>query len=251
MKSIEFIGAPGSGKTYYENKIKNFLNKKNIKILNYDDLFFTNYPYYKEINILKKTKFFLKKKLINKKNLFIKYINYTFDKFFNFNTEYDKINNNLYTRKFLKLYFKKLKLEKENTNLINKLKKWLKVELASIKIAKKIKSNKKLLINSEGINQRIARLILELSEKKINNFLKKFNYSKFQSDILIFIDTKPNVCINRLKKINNNKYTKKEIKKFYIKTKYIYKNSKQKKFIISKKKDYKKIKKLIHEYITY
>ena len=106
MKSIEFIGAPGSGKSYYEKEISKFLNKKNIETLDYNKLFFHNYPHLNKSNIFLKIKFFLKKLLINKKYFLVRYLNYTYDKFIDFNKEYNKINNNYYTKKFFNLFSK-------------------------------------------------------------------------------------------------------------------------------------------------
>lgn len=216
-----------------------FFKKKRIDTLDYTDFFLKNYIYIHKPNLITNQKIFIKKKLSNRNNYFLRYLNYKIDKFINFEKEYKKANNNLYTKKFLKNYFNKLRLNSKNIILRNKLKKWLIGELASINIYKKTNNKKELLINSEGINQRIIRLILEIKINKIKNFLKNVNYHKFESDIIIFVNTKPSTCIHRVKNRKEKKYTLADINNFYLKSKYIFKNTKKKKFIINENnKDY-------------
>ena len=152
MKSIEFIGAPGSGKTFFKNKMILFLKKKNIHTFNYDEFFFKNYTSIYRSNFITNKKFLLKKNLYNKNSYLLRYLNYKTDRLINFEKEYNKTNNNLYTKNFFKNYFSKLKLGENNIILRNKLKKWLISEVASINLCKKISNKKELLINSEGIN---------------------------------------------------------------------------------------------------
>lgn len=232
MKSIEFIGAPGSGKTFFKNKMILFLKKKNIHTFNYDEFFFKNYTSIYRSNFITNKKFLLKKNLYNKNSYLLRYLNYKTDRLINFEKEYNKTNNNLYTKNFFKNYFSKLKLGENNIILRNKLKKWLISEVASINLCKKISNKKELLINSEGINQRIIRLILEIKINSIQTYLRDLNYHKFESDIVIFVNTKPSTCINRIKKRKEKKYSLSDVNNFYLKSKYIFKNTKKKKFII-------------------
>lgn len=122
--------------------------------------------------------------------------------------------------------------------LKNKLKKWLCIELAGLYLSKKIRSNKDLLINSEGINQRILRLIIKDKKK---NLLKNLNYSYFESDIIIFVNTNNKICSKRLKKRINVNYSEKDLKAFYEGSKFLFKKSKKKKYIISKEINLKEV----------
>ena len=119
--------------------------------------------------------------------------------------------------------------------------------MSAINISLKIHSSKEILINSEGINQRIIRLILNVDKNKIKSFLKKIKYQKFESDIVIFVNTKPSICIKRIKKRKEKKYSSADINNFYLKSKYIFKNTKKKKFIINDKMNINYIFKKIYE----
>lgn len=247
MKSIEFIGAPGSGKTYFKEQLNLYYKNKNIKSYDYNEFFLSKYNQLHELNIFENQKFFFKKITLNNKNFFLKYLNYKLDQIFSFKKEYEKINNNIYTKNFFKEYFIKLKFENRSIKLQNKINKWLVSELSAINISLKIRSSKEILINSEGINQRIIRLILNIDKNKIKSFLKKIKYQKFESDIVIFVNTKPSICIKRIKKRKEKKYSSADINNFYLKSKYIFKNTKKKKFIINDKMNINYIFKKIYE----
>lgn len=240
MKSIEFIGPPGSGKSFYNKKICNFLKKKHYTIHNFSSVFYDNYPLIYRTSIIKIFLLNIKKQINFKTTKLFKKINFLFDQFYNFENEYINVSQKRLIVNFKKNYFKILEKKEKRIFLINKLKKWLNQELPSIYISKKIKSKKKeLMINSEGINQRILRLLLYY--KNSDSILEKLSIKNFESDILIFVDTKPKECIKRLNKRNNNKFTNIEIKKFYNKSKLLFSRSNKIKFKIDGKINHDKL----------
>ena len=236
MKSIEFIGPPASGKSFYKKKLSNFLKKQKFYPLDSEINFYENFPLKYKLNIFKLLLFKLKKKIAKKNNYFIRFFNYYFDKFYDFNHEFSLINNEVRIKKFANKYFDIFEKYEKRDFLIKKIKKWLYKELPSIYLSKKINSKSKIFLNSEGINQRIIRLILK-SEKKSNYILENLKYNFFESDILIFVNTKLPVCLKRLKKRFSKKYTKKEVQNFYKKSKFIYKKSHKIKFKIDANTD--------------
>ena len=72
MKSIEFFGPPGSGKTYYQKKLRKFLINNNFKTYSFEENFYTNYSKINEIGFLNQIKFFLKSKLTDENNYILK-----------------------------------------------------------------------------------------------------------------------------------------------------------------------------------
>lgn len=231
MKSVEFIGPPGSGKSFYKRKISNFFKKNEFDILDSSSIF------YEEYNFLYKTSFFesfflkIKKKVTKKKNYFFRLLNFYFEKVYNFENKYNYFNKKKTLKKFTDDYFKIFDKFEKKDYLKRKLRKWLHQELPSIYLSKKINSKSIIFINSEGINQRILRLILNHKEKT-NSILRNLNYNFFESDILIFLDTKPSICVSRLKERSPKRYTKSEIKNFYKKSKILFNRSKKIKFKI-------------------
>ena len=240
MKSIEFIGPPGSGKSFYTRKLSNFLKKEKINILDLEINFYENFPLKFKLNIFKLLLFRLKKKLSKKDNYFMRLSNYYFDKIYDFNHEFSLINDKVPLKKFTKEYFENFEKYEKRDFVRKKMKKWLFKELPSIYLSKKINSKSKIFLNSEGINQRIIRLILN-SGKKSNFILDNLKYNFFESDILIFVNTKVPVCMRRLKKRSLKKYSKKEIQNFYKKSRLIYKKSHKIKFKIDANIDSDKI----------
>ena len=163
-----------------------------------------------------------------------------FDKIYDFNHEFSLINDKVPLKKFTKEYFENFEKYEKRDFVRKKMKKWLFKELPSIYLSKKINSKSKIFLNSEGINQRIIRLILN-SGKKSNFILDNLKYNFFESDILIFVNTKVPVCMRRLKKRSLEKYSKKEIQNFYKKSRLIYKKSHKIKFEIDANIDSDKI----------
>ena len=105
MKSLEFIGPPGSGKSFYTRKLSNFLKKEKINFLDLEINFYENFPIkFILINFILLL-FILKKKLSKKDNYFIRLSNYYFDKIYDFNHEFSLINDKVPLKKFTKEYF--------------------------------------------------------------------------------------------------------------------------------------------------
>ncbi len=249
-KSIEFLGTPGSGKTYYYNKLNKILINDGCETHDFQSLFL-NYHHQNQasLNYFK----FKIKNFLNSSNIFLfKYLNIIFDKIFIFEKEINKIINKKKNKKFLKKYFKNLELDKsKDNNLRNKLLKWLRNEITGIEIFKQIKNKNLILINSEGINQRISRLLLNKSKLKIIKNIKKLNYNKFESDILIYIDTDSKQCEKRLKKRRNKRFTVKELDKFDYVCRKIYESNKKIKFLIKNINDFNKMTNKLNEYISH
>lgn len=245
--SVEFLGTPGSGKSFYFFKLQKELEKKRFKTFNYLNLFLKYYPF--NISTFQSIKFEIKLRLNQSRFYLFKYINTVFDKFFSFDDEINKIIRKKKIKIFFKQYFKFLKdAYPDNNDLLSKHLKWLRNEISSIEVFKKLKEKQIILINSEGINQRISRL-------QLNNFnyknLRNLNYKNFESDIVVLIDTSINKCKKRLLARNEKRISLEELTKFDQTCKKIFKLSKKKKFIIKKNKDLNKVIKQINEYFTY
>ena len=249
MRSIEFIGAPGAGKSYYKKQLEDYLLKKKLQTYSHSKVFYNYYINQKKISLLKYVKFKIKFFLINFDNFFIRFLNKNYDKLFKFEEEIQQVNKNNNNQLFLKCYFDNLKIKNNLQTL--KLKKWLNIETAAICLSKKINNKKKILINSEGALQRLIRLIINKDRHLSINLLKKIKYSKFESDIIVFVNTAPEICKLRADKRFKNRFKKIEIQKFYKKSKFIYDLSNKKKFIINKNKNMSKLFFKIYENIAH
>ena len=125
-----------------------------------------------------------------------------------------------------------------------KLLKWLRNEISGISIFNKLDKKNLILINSEGINQRLSRL--NYFNSKIKK-IKKLNYRNFESDIIIFVDTNIKKSIERINKRDDasmflhSSYSKKELNKYKTACKNIYLISKKKKFLIRNTRDFQKV----------
>ena len=221
--SIEFLGNPGSGKSYYCDKLVERLTKKKILLYDFKNLFLNCYP--EKLSLGQIIKFQIKKNLVNSSNYFIKYLNRIFDQIISFDNEINHILKNKKNKIFLKNYFELLHSNKNVHNFLSqKLLKWL--------------------INSEGINQRLSRL--NYFNQKIKK-IKKLNYRNFESDIIIFVDTNIKKSIERINKRDDtsmflhSSYSKKELNKYKTACKNIYLISKKKKFLIRNTRDFQKI----------
>jgi len=245
--SIEFLGSPGSGKSYYHDKLVEKFKNKFLYIYNFQNLFLNYYPNKLSLNQI--IKFKIKKNLTNSSNYFIRYLNRIFDQIISFDNEINCILNSDKNNIFFKNYFKLLHNNKNLHNFISlKLLKWLRNEISAILIFNQLEKKNLILINSEGINQRVARLnYLNSTIKKI----KKLNYQDFESDIIILIDADIKKCKQRINKRNNVSYSEKDLNKFKTACKNIFLISKKRKFIIRDKKDFQKvcntIKKIFYE----
>ena len=224
--SIEFLGNPGSGKSYYYGKLVERLTKKKFLLYDFKSLFLDYYP--EKLSLSQIIKFKIKKNIANSSNYFIKYLNIIFDQIISFDNEINHILKNKKNKIFLKNYFELLHSNKNVHNFLSrKLLKWLKNEISGISIFNKLDKKNLILINSEGINQRLSRLnYFNTKIKKI----KKLNYRNFESDIIIFVDTNIKKSVERINKRNNIDYSKKELNKFKTACKNIYLISKKKNF---------------------
>ena len=146
MKSIEFIGPPGSGKSFYTRKLSNFLKKEKINILDLEINFYENFPLKFKLNIFKLLLFRLKKKLSKKDNYFMRLSNYYFDKIYDFNHEFSLINDKVPLKKFTKEYFENFEKYEKRDFVRKKMKKWLFKELPSIYLSKKSIRNLKFFL---------------------------------------------------------------------------------------------------------
>ena len=189
--SIEFLGNPGSGKSYYCDKLVERLTKKKILLYDFKNLFLNCYP--EKLSLSQIIKFKIKKNLVNSSNYFIKYLNRIFDQIISFDNEINHILKNKKNKIFLKNYFELLHSNKNVHNFLSrKLLKWLRSEISGISIFNKLDKKNLILINSEGINQRLSRL--NYFNSKIKK-IKKLNYRNFESDIIIFVDTNIDIII--------------------------------------------------------
>ena len=235
--SIEFLGNPGSGKSYYYDKLVERLARKKIPLYDFKNLFLNYYP--KKLSLSQIIKFKTKKNLVNSSNYFIKYLNRIFDQIISFDYEINHILKNKKNKIFLKNYFELLHSNKNVHNFLSrKLLKWLRNEISGISIFNKLDKQDLILINSEGINQRLSRLnYFNTKIKKI----KRLKYRNFESDIIIFVDTHIKKSKERINKRNNISYSKKELNKFKTACKNIYLISKKKKFLIRNERDFQKV----------
>ena len=210
MLTVEFFGPSGSGKSYLRKKIisKYF---KDYKI--YD---------YKSINLnLKHQNFFVKfyfqfikseliqktKKILNIKNLRISFLGFFFK-------NYQKIIEHEELSKQNAKQFKVIEELIKNSSFDQKRKidflRWLKEEMIGNKKAKNFHGSKSILIDSEGLIQRLFIYCYRKKNKK--KLIKKYLDNIRLPDILIFFQD-----IKFEKKINKN-ISKKEIKKIYLLT---------------------------------
>jgi len=241
--SIEFLGNPGSGKSYYCDKLVERLTKKKILLYDFKNLFLNCYP--EKLSLSQIIKFKIKKNLVNSSNYFIKYLNRIFDQIISFDNEVNHILKNKKNKIFLKNYFELLHSNKNVHNFLSqKLLKWLRSEISGISIFNKLDKKNLILINSEGINQRLSRL--NYFNSKIKK-IKKLNYRNFESDIIIFVDTNIKKSIERINKRDDtsmflhSSYSKKELNKYKTACKNIYLISKKKKFLIRNTRDFQKV----------
>lgn len=207
MSVIEFVGMPCSGKTTLYNKLKKQLLKKNIYCKNYTSLFY-NYSH-KIINLSIYEHFclyigniiykkyqgnFLSIKSDKKNNQFfsIKNIKKKIKNLISFKVENikDKIIDN-FNNKEKKIY-KLLKKKVKNTPINFYQKKILlsrvKEEIIGIHIYKKLKLNNLIILNDEGLIQRILSSFKKVKKKTIMKDLSELrNYHN--PDLLLFVNT--------------------------------------------------------------
>ena len=210
MLTVEFFGPSGSGKSYLRKKIiSNYF--KDYKIYDYKGINLN----LKHQNFFVKFYFqFIKSKIIQKtkKILNIRYLKISFLGFF-----FENYQKTLKNEKLSKQYFKQFKIIEElinNSSFSPKRKvdflRWSKEEIIGSKEAKNFHDSKSILIDSEGLVQRLFIYCYKKKNKK--KLIKKYLNNIRLPDILIFFQ---NIKVE--KKINKN-ISKKEVKKIYILT---------------------------------
>jgi len=186
MLKIEFFGPSGSGKTYFKKKlINNYFT--DYKVFDYRTINFN----YNHKNFFLSLYFkIIKNKNIKKiKNIFYEEkINFPFLKIF-YSTYLNKVEKSFLKKKDTK----KIKFIESliNNSNFNKNKKklflnWSKEELLANEIAMKNKNNKQILIDSEGL---IQRLFIYCYKKKNKKFIIK-KYLSFINlpDLVVVFD---------------------------------------------------------------
>ena len=180
MNIIEFFGPSGSGKTYLRNKLilKYFKEKK---IYDYKSV---NYNFSKNSGFVKIYFLLLKSKFIKELKSFLK-IKKLKNSFLN--SFYEKYKKNISTIDYKKnenSNLNKIKKLIKNSNFNYNQKKlflvWVNEEFGGSKIAREIKDDNCVLIDSEGL---IQRLFLYCYKKKnktkiIKNYLNLINIPK-------------------------------------------------------------------------
>ncbi len=177
---IEFVGYPGSGKTYYSKKLKKKLIEKKMILMESDKFFFDYYSY----------------GLINK-IIFKNYYNYKkkikFESNYIFSKQYKFLNKkmNLLIRKFnLKPVINNFKLLLNLTNLNEVGKKRsldnFKIDLCTYFLMTK---NKYYLYNDEGLIQKVYQPYKkEINLKNLEKKIKKYLKSIPKPNIIFIID---------------------------------------------------------------
>ena len=205
MLIIEFLGPPGSGKTYFKKK----LISKYFKFFKVFD--------YRSINLQEdKKNFFIKIYFYLIKNIFIKKIKEIFGlKNFKINflsyffKQYNQNTNKLINhRKNLDKYRKIRNLINQSNFTISEKKlflKWAKEEIAGSNFAKNSKVKDAILIESEGLIQRLFIYCFKKKNKK--KIIKSYLNTIFLPDILIIFKK------TYVQKKNRIKINKKEINK--------------------------------------
>ena len=214
MSVIEFVGMPCSGKTTLYNKIKKQLLKKNIYCRNYTTLFYEythkiiNLSIYEYICLYigsiiyeKYQGNFLSLKNDKKDNQYfsIRNIKKKIRNLVSFKIENlkDKIigNFNNKEKKFYRLLKKKANNSPINFNQKKILHSRIKEEIIGAHIYKKLKLNNLIILNDEGLTQRILSSFKKIKKKTIMKDLGELrNY--YNPDLLLFV----NVNFKELKK---------------------------------------------------
>ena len=239
MLIIEFLGPPGSGKTHFKKK----LISKYFRFFKVFD--------YRSINLYEdKKNFFIKIYFYLIKNVFVNKIkkifglnNYKINFLSYFFKEYNKNTNKLINHKKNNDKYKKIKnlINKSNFTISEKklFYKWAKEEIAGANFAKNSRMKNAILIESEGLIQRLFIYCFKKRNKK--KIIKSYLNTIFLPKILIIFKK---VYINKKNRI---KIDQKEINETI---KIIELELKKRKILIIKSSDkieetYKKISNLL------
>ncbi len=196
MLIIEFLGPPGSGKTYFKKK----LISKYFRFFKVFD--------YRSINLYEdKKNFFIKIYFYLIKNTFVNKIkkifglnNYKINFLSYFFKEYNKNTNKLINHKKNYDKYKKIKnlINKSNFTISEKklFYKWAKEEIAGSNFAKNSRMKNAILIESEGLIQRLFIYCFKKKNKK--KIIKSYLNTIFLPKILIIFKK---VYVNKKNKI--------------------------------------------------
>tara|TARA_Y100001970_G_C14205803_1_gene843891 strand:- start:1112 stop:1837 length:726 start_codon:yes stop_codon:yes gene_type:complete len=216
MLIIEFLGPPGSGKTYFKKK----LISKYFRFFKVFD--------YRSINLYEdKKNFFIKIYFYLIKNTFVNKIkkifglnNYKINFLSYFFKEYNKNTNKLINHKKNYDKYKKIKnlINKSNFTISEKklFYKWAKEEIAGSNFAKNSRMKNAILIESEGLIQRLFIYCFKKKNKK--KIIKSYLNTIFLPKILIifkkvYVNKKNRIKIDQ-KEINETiKIIELELKK--------------------------------------
>jgi len=208
MCIIEFIGAPYSGKSYFEKKLLESGVFQNNTIHNYRNFFFCNLSLVTKLNIIEKNllKIFCNKKREEAKSYYVpskkkksffkrRIQNIINSIIFNHQILYRK--ENIEFCKLIDDFF--ISLDSNDINFQN-LDRWLKELFASHYVYKNLDFKKKIIMDSEGF---IHRLTSFLALNYDNKFLE--NYLEFcpKPNVLILVNEQLEVIKKRIKDSRN------------------------------------------------
>jgi hypothetical protein len=211
--NIEFIGAPGSGKTYIYKKILNYFKKKKIIIKNSKEQFFEYYlTFNTNISYIRKAAYYYYFKRVHFKSNFLfkkEYIN--LNNFLNFQIKKDKK-----FKKILNIYSKYLK-----TTIYTKERKYRMLKNFQIDYfgCKFNSLSKNYLLLDEGFYQKVYLNFYNKKYKISKKLLEK--YLKFipKPSLIFYIKTDIKKCFKRIENrkegflynINKNYYLNKKL----------------------------------------
>jgi thymidylate kinase len=230
MLKVEFLGIPYSGKSFYQNDLLKTLKINGVNVQDYKQNFTSNINHVYKLNILEKLIFFLLNKK-KKKNNRIKILN-SQKKVSKINSFIYSIQNNIKIKIFKDFESENQNLEslikdyKRNTGLnshrLGNILGWYKDICVSHQILINLKDNNQIILDSEGFIHRLNSFILEEYNQ---NFIDLYLKYCPKPDILIFVDEKPEKCLQRMLEENNmddvQKYQN-NLDNFYINSKKIF-----------------------------
>ena len=207
MLTIEFLGAPYSGKSYYKNELEkdNYFSKYNV--FNYRNNFFCNLPLVQNLNIIEKNilKIYCNKKRTEAKQSGkqVKKKNFLSRFFQNKTNSLIKYHSDLFKKKkpeFSKIIENYFEISEHKIDRFNNLNRWINELFASYEVYISLKSKKNIIIDSEGFIHRANSFIISNND---STFIE--NYLKFcpKPDILIYIDENLDKIRDRIKESKN------------------------------------------------
>ena len=209
MLVIEFLGTPYSGKSYYKDEIEKDIFFKNFKIYDYRQNFFCNLTDIENVNLIRKNilKFYcnkprvnIKKKVLSikkKKNFLKRYFQNEINKLIKLKSDSFK-KKNIELSKLVNDYLKNSKETNERNKNLNR---WIDELFASHEISSLIKSNKKIIIDSEGFIHRLNSFVMASNDK---SFIESYLKVCPKPDILIYIKEDLSIINERIKNTENN-----------------------------------------------